>query len=732
MRQPSHQPHLIPGTRLGEWIIDAPLAVGPFATLYAGHGAHLGEPVVVKEYFPAAVARRLDGRVATLDAPGAAERYAEALERFIVQARLLRGLCEQKKPPHIAAVRSVIKANNTAYLVMAKAGGTPLGDPTRLGAAAGEMLVRRLGAALVLLHETGVVHGHIVPDNIIVDADGDPTLIGFGSIRFDTGDSEQLTPFTPPYAALEQYVSAYPQGPWTDIYALGIIAYQAITGQTPPEVIGRSGSPRNRKLVGGDWPGVPRALLAAVDAAMQIAPQQRPQSVRSWLAMLDADAPVVEVTETPPSAGSRDAVEAAILMPLFPALAVAPPLADAAPMTDPAPPRARPRIAPLAVRRRALRRSAVRHRIVLTAAGAMLAVGAVAMLVPKLTPNVAVPAPRTVGIAGTPAAPSPAVATQLAAARDRHGMIVRHADAQAKAIAADLWTLRDRTRTLPPETASALLVRADSTQVAVDGALARLADTTRRLAVAMSPADTLALVETAAAAGRDIDAERRTTARRLAEAEAAARTATDLGRRDEQRVALEEALTEARRAEAQVATALGTAGSPALRARAAEAGANLDRQARLARNPNASHVALRRATRSAQTSHKALSALLAEANRPVAIAAPSAGPAASDEATQRLTRQATRAYDDVNREYMALRTLIERAYQRRPANDPAIVTAYAAATEVHRGLLDLAPRRDAVSAATDRSDAERRLADLKAALKPLDRQLDAARRALQR
>lgn len=731
MRQPGHQPHLVPGARLGEWIIDAPLAVGPFATLYAGHGAHLGEPVVMKEFFPAAVARRLDGRVATLDAPGAAERYAEALERFIVQARLLRGVCEHRKPPHIAAVRSVIKANNTAYLVMAKVDGAPLGDPTRLGAAAGETLVRQLGAALARLHEAGVVHGHITPDNILVDSDGEPTLIGFGSVRFDTGDTEQLTPFTPPYAALEQYVGAYPQGPWTDIYALGIIAYQAITGQTPPEVIGRTGSPRNRKLVTGDWPGVPRALLAAVDAAMQIAPQQRPQSVAAWLAMFDADVATIEVTETSSPAGSRDAVEAAILMPLFPALAVSPQVADVAATADTPPHRAQPRVASLALRRRALRRLAVRHRAVLTAAGVLLVVGTAALLAtPELTSTATRPAPYS----GPPAVatPSPAVNAQLAAARERHGVIVRHADAQAKAVAADLWTLRDRTRTLPPEAAAALLVRADATQVAVDGALARLSDSTRRLAVTTSPADIATLLAAAAGAGRDIDSERRTTARRLAEAESAARAAADLGKRDAQRAALEDALTEARRAEAQVAAALGSAGSPALRARAAEAGASLDRQAKMTRDPDASREALRRATRSAQTSRKALLALLAEASRPVAAAAPIAASIAADEATRRLARQAARAYDDVNREYMALRGLIQRAYRRRPSNDPGIVAAYAAATEVHRGLLDLAPRRDAVSAAADRADAERQLAELKAALKPLDRHLDTARRALQR
>jgi hypothetical protein len=147
MRQPNHQQLLSPGTRLNEWVVGAPLAAGPFAVLYEGQGTHVAEPVVIKEYFPAAVAQRLDGKLAVLDAPGAAERYAAALERFIVQARLLRGVTEHKAPPHLAAVRSVIKANNTAYLVMARAAGTPMRDTARLDGAAAEALIRRLGRA---------------------------------------------------------------------------------------------------------------------------------------------------------------------------------------------------------------------------------------------------------------------------------------------------------------------------------------------------------------------------------------------------------------------------------------------------------------------------------------------------------------------------------------------------------------------------------------------------------
>jgi hypothetical protein len=94
-----------------------------------------------------------------------------------------------------------------------------------------------------------------------------------------------VTFHTPPYAAIEQYVKTYPQGPWTDIYALGVVMYECITGEKPAEVLERLHAGLGKPLADGKWPGYTKKFLAAVDAAMIVKPEDRPQSLSAWLAM---------------------------------------------------------------------------------------------------------------------------------------------------------------------------------------------------------------------------------------------------------------------------------------------------------------------------------------------------------------------------------------------------------------------------------------------------------------
>ena len=148
-------------------------------------------------------------------------------------------------------------------------------------------IIRPVAEGLDRAHRVGVLHRDIKPPNILVNENGRPVLIDFGSARFETGEatSTKVTFHTPPYAALEQYVKTYPQGPWTDIYALGVVAYECITGEKPPEVLERLHGGLGEPLAEGRWPGFGKQFLAAVDAAMAVRPDDRPQTISEWLGM---------------------------------------------------------------------------------------------------------------------------------------------------------------------------------------------------------------------------------------------------------------------------------------------------------------------------------------------------------------------------------------------------------------------------------------------------------------
>jgi hypothetical protein len=157
-------------------------------------------------------------------------------------------------------------------------------------------ILRPIAEGLEMAHRVGVLHRDIKPPNILISEDNRPVLIDFGSARFEAAEatSTSVTFHTPPYAAIEQYVKTYPQGPWTDIYALGVVMYECITGEKPPEVLERLHAGLGQPLAEGKWPGYSKRFLAAIDEAMRVKPDERPQLLSDWLAMFgkaQGDAP---------------------------------------------------------------------------------------------------------------------------------------------------------------------------------------------------------------------------------------------------------------------------------------------------------------------------------------------------------------------------------------------------------------------------------------------------------
>ncbi|MFN2098717.1 serine/threonine protein kinase [Altererythrobacter sp. MF3-039] len=283
------------GTILREWRLEDVLGVGGFGIVYRGRGIYFDELVAIKEYFPSAISERDDEATVVPIDSGAEEVHALGLKKFVEEAKLLWNLSTPSRHPNIVSVRSLFEIHGTAYMVMDFEDGVSLTEVLKRGDKLDEAKLREMvlpvASGLERAHRVGVLHRDIKPSNILITASGQPVLIDFGSARFETEGvtSTTVTFHTPPYAAIEQYVKTYEQGPWTDIYALGIVLYRCITGEKPAEVLERMHGEKEQALVEGNWPGYSRAFLAAVDAAMTIKPSDRPQSLPEWLAMFDSE-----------------------------------------------------------------------------------------------------------------------------------------------------------------------------------------------------------------------------------------------------------------------------------------------------------------------------------------------------------------------------------------------------------------------------------------------------------
>ncbi|MFN8633045.1 MAG: bifunctional serine/threonine-protein kinase/ABC transporter substrate-binding protein [Chloroflexota bacterium] len=157
------------------------------------------------------------------------------VERFEREARLAAEL----EHPNIVRVHDVGDYDGTHYIAMVLLTGRSLGQLMREDAPVPldrtVHLLRQLAAALDFAHERGVAHRDVKPGNVFVDAEDHVTLVDFGIAR--AAEEARLTGTnmlvgTSEYLAPEVIMGAE-HGPGSDLYALGIVAYELVTGRVP-------------------------------------------------------------------------------------------------------------------------------------------------------------------------------------------------------------------------------------------------------------------------------------------------------------------------------------------------------------------------------------------------------------------------------------------------------------------------------------------------------------------
>ncbi len=224
--------------------IQKTIGAGGFGITYLGIHKDTGQAFAIKEYFPSSLAVRnvQEGSYTLQPFPEKnTEAFQKGRQRFLNEAKILKSF------PHLESIVSIydlFEENGTIYLVMEYIDGLTLGQyitengPLTFPETA--ELMAPIIRSLSKIHEKGLIHRDISPDNLILGIDNRLHLIDFGAAsRNIPGNRKNTVILKAGYAPPEQYIPNGSTGAWTDIYAICATMYFALTGFSPSEAIGR-------------------------------------------------------------------------------------------------------------------------------------------------------------------------------------------------------------------------------------------------------------------------------------------------------------------------------------------------------------------------------------------------------------------------------------------------------------------------------------------------------------
>lgn len=234
---------------------------------------------VCREYMPDTLCEReADGLTVT---PGSdcLAKYKTFMSEF---ADLNKVLSRMRNLDHIVTAKDMFAENNTTYVILEYVEGVSLKKflQSNTGYLTWEQVKKLfvpLFTTLDIIHNAGIIHRGISPENIIVTTDGELKLTGFCISSIRTSNTGILPEFYSGYTAPEQYSSLQWQGTWTDVYAVAAVIYRILTGCMPLDANTRI---HNDTLADANRvnPRIPAHISNALAQAMAVRGEDRTQT----------------------------------------------------------------------------------------------------------------------------------------------------------------------------------------------------------------------------------------------------------------------------------------------------------------------------------------------------------------------------------------------------------------------------------------------------------------------
>jgi serine/threonine protein kinase len=283
------------GTTLlqGQYTIKRFLNDGGFGITYLARDS-LDRPMVIKECFPRAICRR-SGLDVGARAISHREEFRSIVKAFEEEARNL----SKFEHPNIVKVHQVFRENQTAYMAMDYIEGRELITAIEQKKLSPDLIIsiaKKLLGALGEIHQNGMLHRDISPDNILLGPGNNPVLIDFGAAKQEASQhGPKMTSIRVTkegYSPQEFYVSGAQQFPSSDLYAFAATLYHAISGTPPPESQARLLALAQEKRdpyqpLNARFAAYPPGLLKAIDKAMNVSPKDRLSLAGDWQKLID-------------------------------------------------------------------------------------------------------------------------------------------------------------------------------------------------------------------------------------------------------------------------------------------------------------------------------------------------------------------------------------------------------------------------------------------------------------